>query len=74
MATNYGKTERFIFDNGTFFSAKTSAGNVRIGMNGLRSFDVPPTHALYNLALVADSETDVEDLFDRLMSVIDYKI
>ena len=62
-------TTVFLFDSGTFFVAHTDNNSIRVGMNHLRSFDIPKSHALYNSLLAVTSESDVEFIFDSLMDM-----
>jgi len=60
-------TTAIIFDNGTFFCAYLDNGRVRVGMNGIKCFDIKADHPQYKLAVSAKTENDVEAIFDTLM-------
>lgn len=50
-------TINFIFDTGEFFSAYTSSGGIRVGMNGLAAIEFPPGHEMFAEAEALTTET-----------------
>lgn len=63
-----GKIDIFIFQDDTFFSAELDNGGVRVGMIGIRCFDIPKNHAAHNRVLMAETREQVETIFDECMS------
>lgn len=60
-------TTDFIFDNGEFFVANTTIGNIRVGMNFGRCFDVSAESPFYEDAAAANDADKAENVFDLCM-------
>ena len=50
-------TLKFNFDSGEYFSAYTSSGGIRVGMNGAAIIEFPPGHARFPEALSLTPDT-----------------
>lgn len=50
-------TLNFNFDTGEFFSAHTSTGGIRVGMNGVAAIEFPPGHEMFAEAKALTTET-----------------
>ena len=60
-------TTNFLVKGSDYFVAYLDNGNIRVGMTGDRSVDIPVTHSLYESAINAENEDDAEGVFDSLV-------
>lgn len=68
MAHRDSHTVEFIVNTADYFAALTDNNEIRFGLVGVSSFQIPRSHAAANRVLACKTDDDVEAIFDDFMS------